>query len=97
MRYHQISVLFVLAAEPLGSLAKLPSPRWGDMHTKHSWHAVPTNWESLGRPPANTTIDLYVALKPHSENALVDTLYKVSTPGHPKHVYHHSFAHASTN
>ncbi|KAH9019197.1 subtilisin-like protein [Lactarius hengduanensis] len=27
------------------------------------------NWESLGLPTANTTIDLYIALKPYRENA----------------------------
>ena len=46
--------------------------------------------------PANTTIDLYVALKPYCENALTDMLYEVSVSGHPKHV-HHSFTHACTN
>jgi hypothetical protein len=96
-RYHQISVLFILAAEPLLSLAKPHSPRWEDMHTMHSWNAVPTGWESLGHPPANITIDLYVALKPHRENAMIDALYEVSVPGHPKHVHHHSFAHVCAN
>ncbi|KAF8257707.1 subtilisin-like protein [Lactarius quietus] len=56
------------------------------MHTKHSWTSVPSNWESLGCPPAGTTIDLYVALKPHRENALTDMLYEVSDPMHRKHV-----------
>jgi hypothetical protein len=96
MRYHQISVLFVLAAKPLVGLAKPPSPRWEDMHTMHSWDAVPTGWESLGQPPANTTIDLYVALKPFRKTALIDTLYEVSAPEHPKHV-HYSFAHSRAN
>jgi len=31
-------------------------------------------------------IDLRIALKPHSENALIDALYEVSKPGHPKYV-----------
>jgi hypothetical protein len=98
MQYHQISVFFILAAEPLVSFAKPPSPRWEDMHTMHSWNAVPTDWESLGHPHANTTpVDLYVALKPYRENALIDALYEVSVPGHPKHVNHHSFADACAN
>ncbi|KAF8258632.1 subtilisin-like protein [Lactarius quietus] len=52
----------------------LSSP-WDDMHIKHTWDAVPENWESLGLPPSGTTIDLYIALNPESENALIDALY----------------------
>ncbi|KAH9077127.1 Pro-kumamolisin, activation domain-containing protein [Lactarius deliciosus] len=37
--------------------------------------AIPENWESLGNPLSGTTINLYVALKAHRENALIDTLY----------------------
>ncbi|KAH8997661.1 subtilisin-like protein [Lactarius hatsudake] len=50
------------------------------MHIKHSWNAVPTNWVSLGRPPSGTTIDLYIALKPNRENALIDALYEARPP-----------------
>ncbi len=97
MRYHCVSVLSVLAAVTLGSLSNTLSPRWGDMHIKHSWNVVPKNWESMGHPPSGTTIDLYVALKPHRENALIDVLYEVSSPGNPKHVLHHSFARPRTH
>ncbi|KAH9054087.1 subtilisin-like protein [Lactarius vividus] len=82
--YHRISVLSVIATALIGSLAKPPSP-WDDMHTKHSWNAVPRNWESLGHPPSGTTIDLYIVLKPQRENSLVDALYEVSEPGHPRY------------
>ncbi|KAH9163927.1 subtilisin-like protein [Lactarius sanguifluus] len=85
MRYHLISVISVLAAILLGSLATPFSPRWDDMRIKHSWNAVPENWESLGNPLSGTTIDLYVALKAHRENALIDTLYQVSDPNHPRY------------
>ncbi|KAH9009007.1 subtilisin-like protein [Lactarius deliciosus] len=85
MRCHLISVLFVPAAILLGSLAKPFSPHWDDMRIKHSWNAVPENWESLGNPLSGTTIDLYVALKAHRENALIDTLYQVSDPNHPRY------------
>ncbi|KAH8983896.1 subtilisin-like protein [Lactarius hatsudake] len=85
MRYHLISVVSVLAAILLGNLAKPFSPRWDDMRIKHSWNAVPENWESLGNPLSGTTIDLYVALKAHRENALIDTLYQVSDPNHPRY------------
>jgi tripeptidyl-peptidase-1 len=60
--------------------------RWDNMHTKHSWDTVPESWESLGHPPAGTTINLHVALKPVRESALIDALYEVSDPGHSKHV-----------
>ncbi|KAH9000441.1 hypothetical protein EDB92DRAFT_2100531 [Lactarius akahatsu] len=45
------------------------------MHNKHSWNAVPKDWVAMGPPPPGTTIDLYIAVKPRRENALVDTLY----------------------
>lgn len=54
---------------------------------KHTWHTVPANWESLGPPPTNTTIDLFIALKPRHKNALTDALYEVSSPGHKKRVF----------
>ncbi|KAH9044202.1 subtilisin-like protein [Lactarius hengduanensis] len=87
MHYHCISVLFVIVLVLLGSLAKplRISPPWNDMHIKHSWNAVPKNWEALGHPPSGTTIDLYIALRPQRENAVVDTLYEVSEPGHPRY------------
>ncbi|KAH9163946.1 subtilisin-like protein [Lactarius sanguifluus] len=76
MRYHLVSALSALAATLLASLAKPFSPRWDDMRIKHSWNAVPENWEGLGNPLSGTTIDLYIALKAHHENALIDTLYQ---------------------
>ncbi|KAI9457119.1 subtilisin-like protein [Lactarius psammicola] len=88
MRYYCVFVLSVLATGLLGSLAKPLSPCWDDIYTKHSWNAVPKNWESLGHPPSDTTISLYIALKPRHENALVDALYGVSSPGHPKYGVH---------
>ncbi|KAH9040843.1 subtilisin-like protein [Lactarius hengduanensis] len=87
MHYRLISVISVLAAILHGSLAKPFSPRWDDIRIKHSWNAVPEIWESLGNPLSGTTIDLYVGLKAHRENALIDTLYQVSNPNHPRHVY----------
>ncbi|KAH9033399.1 subtilisin-like protein [Lactarius pseudohatsudake] len=55
------------------------------MRIKHSWNAVPENWESLGCPLNDTTIDLYVALRPYRESALIDELYEVSNPDHPRY------------
>ncbi|KAH9062363.1 subtilisin-like protein [Lactarius vividus] len=88
MRYHCIPVLYAIAAVPLGGLAKSFSPQWGPMYTKHSWNAVPKDWQSLGHPPPGTTIDLYIALKSHHEDALSDTLYQVSEPTHPRYGAH---------
>ncbi|KAI9439772.1 subtilisin-like protein [Lactarius indigo] len=85
MHYHLLSVLFTLTAVILGCLA---TPRWDDLRVKHAWKAVPENWECLGFPPAGTTINLHVALKPHRENALVEALYEVSSPRHPKYGLH---------
>ncbi|KAF8270929.1 peptidase S8/S53 domain-containing protein [Lactarius quietus] len=96
MRHYCIFILSILAAVLLGSIAKSPSPGWDDKRTKHSWNAVPKNWERLRSPPLSTTIDLYIALKPRSENALTNVLYNVSTPDHPEHVLR-SFPHPWTH
>ncbi|KAH9032627.1 hypothetical protein EDB84DRAFT_1561901 [Lactarius hengduanensis] len=90
MRYHRLFVLSVLTAAPLAKLATLLSSPWNDIHVKHTWNSVPINWESLGNPPAGTTIDFHVALKPHRESALIDALYEVSSPRHPKRVISHT-------
>ncbi|KAH9031600.1 peptidase S8/S53 domain-containing protein [Lactarius deliciosus] len=85
MRYRWISVLFLLSAVPLDGLA---TSRWEDMRFKHSWKTIPENWESLGLPPADTVIDLYIALKPYRENALIDALNEISDPRHPRYGAH---------
>ena len=86
MRCHWLSVLTALAVRPLGCLATPLGLPLDNMLVKHTWDATPENWESLGYPPAGTTIDLRISLKPHHENALIDALYEVSSPNHPRHV-----------
>ncbi|KAI9448987.1 subtilisin-like protein [Lactarius psammicola] len=88
MRYNWLSALSVLSAGPLCPLATPLQPHWGSMRVKHAWNAVPPNWEPLGHPAAETTIDLHIALKSQHENALIDALYEVSTPKHPKYGAH---------
>ncbi|KAH9173783.1 peptidase S8/S53 domain-containing protein [Lactarius sanguifluus] len=83
MRCRWVPVLCLLSTVPLGGIATSP---WDEMRSKHFWKTIPEIWESLGLPPADTTIDLYIALKPDRENALVDALNEVSDPGHPRHV-----------
>ncbi|KAH8989266.1 subtilisin-like protein [Lactarius akahatsu] len=85
MRYRWIPLLFLLSTAPLGGIATSP---WDDMRLKHSWKTIPENWESLGLPTAHTTIDLYIALKPYRENALIDALNEVSDPRHPRYGMH---------
>ncbi|KAH9031607.1 subtilisin-like protein [Lactarius deliciosus] len=80
MRYRWVTV-FLLSS--LGGIATSP---WDHMRCEHSWETIPDNWESLGLPTADTMIDLYIALKPYRENALVDALNEVSDPRHPRHV-----------
>ncbi|KAH9077774.1 subtilisin-like protein [Lactarius deliciosus] len=58
------------------------------MRVRHTWSAVPDNWETLGCPSAGTTMDLYIALNPHQENALIDALYEVNDPKHPRYGAH---------
>ena len=50
------------------------------------WDTIPANWEHLGYPHSGTTIDLYIVLRFSRENALIEVLYKVSDPAHPKYV-----------
>ncbi|KAH8981133.1 subtilisin-like protein [Lactarius akahatsu] len=85
MRYRWVLVLFLLSSVPLGGIA---ISRWDDMRSKHSWGAIPENWECLGLPTTDTIIDLYMALKPYRENALVDALNEVSDPRHPRYGMH---------
>jgi tripeptidyl-peptidase-1 len=81
-----LALLSVLASTPLG-FATPTAPHWDHMRVKHSWDSIPTKWESQGHPSASTTIDLHLALKPHKEDALIDALYEVSDPGHPRCVF----------
>ncbi|KAF8265630.1 subtilisin-like protein [Lactarius quietus] len=90
MRYHQFSVISVLASVPLANFVN-PLTHWGEMHIKHTWTTVPSNWETLGHPPAVTTTDLHFALKSRQENALIDALYEVSDPRSLKHVLSHTY------
>ena len=60
---------------------------WDEMWIKHIRNAVPANWESLGNPAIGATIDLYIALIPDLESALVDALSEISNPRHPRHVH----------
>ena len=68
------------------AFATPPTRRWERMMVKHSWNAVPQHWESLGHPPVDSSIDLYLALKTPNESALIDSLYEVSNPRHAKYV-----------
>ncbi|KAH9011948.1 subtilisin-like protein [Lactarius deliciosus] len=88
MRSHPLSVLSVLAFRPLSGLATPLAPPWDDLRPKHTWNSIPENWQNLGHPHADTTIDLHIALKAKNENALIDALIEVSSPGHPKHGAH---------
>ncbi|KAI9451472.1 subtilisin-like protein [Lactarius psammicola] len=86
MRHHWLSILSILSAVLLADLATPPATPWGDIRVMHTWNTIPANWESLGPPPTATTIDLYIALQPHRENALIDALHEVSDPRNQRHV-----------
>ncbi|KAH8987015.1 subtilisin-like protein [Lactarius akahatsu] len=88
MRPRPLSVLSVLAFRHLSGLATHFESHWDDLRPKHTWNSVPENWQNMGHPPADTTIDLHIALKAKNENALIDALIEVSSPGHPKHGEH---------
>ncbi|KAH9020558.1 subtilisin-like protein [Lactarius deliciosus] len=87
MRYHWLYALSSLTATPLADFAQPLAP-WGDVRVKHAWSSVPANWETLGCPSTGTTIDLYISLNPRHDNALIDALYEVSDPKHPRYGAH---------
>jgi hypothetical protein len=84
MRHYWL-MLSILTASVARLAASLKLP-WNVTRVKHKWDAIPANWEHKGYPHADMTIDLYIALKSHREDALIDALYEVSDPEHPKHV-----------
>ena len=92
--YHLFSLWlpFIFAAGLVAGFTTPLTQRWEGKIVKHSWNAVPQYWESLGHPPANSTIDLYFSLKPQHENALSDTFHQVSDPRHAKYVPRHPSA-----
>ncbi|KAH9026496.1 hypothetical protein EDB85DRAFT_2276961 [Lactarius pseudohatsudake] len=60
--YHLFSVLSIIATKLVGDLSMPVTPCW-------KWDDVPESWESMGHLPTDTTIDLYLELKPQHENA----------------------------
>ncbi|KAI9437287.1 subtilisin-like protein [Lactarius indigo] len=78
MRYHWITLISTLSAVPFADLATAPPPPWGDVRVKHTWDTVPANWDCLGPPPAGTTINLNIALKPDRDDALIEALHEVA-------------------
>ena len=77
-------MLFIFAIRSFCTLATLFASPWEDVHPKHTWNSVPENWQNLGHPAADTTVDLHIALEAQHENTLIDALYEVSSPGYPK-------------
>ncbi|KAH9049267.1 subtilisin-like protein [Lactarius deliciosus] len=88
MRCQALSVLATLSAPLLGVCATPLASSWDGMKVKHAWDTVPKNWESLGHPSNKTTIEFYLALKSHREDALVEALYEVSDPEHSRYGAH---------
>ncbi|KAI0291849.1 subtilisin-like protein [Russula brevipes] len=81
---HWLALLSILASALLGVATPVAS-HWEHLIVKHSWKSVPDKWECQGPPPAGTTIDLHLALKPHNEDALTEALYQVSDPEHQRY------------
>ncbi|KAH8994273.1 subtilisin-like protein [Lactarius akahatsu] len=84
----RLFVLSTLATALLGGLATPLASRWNEKKVKHAWNTIPDNWVDLGHPSAGATIDLHLALKSHDEDALINALYEVSDPNHPRYRSH---------
>ena len=85
MLYHWLFALSFLIIVLLADFVTV-AVRWDEMLVMHNWNDIPTDWESLGNTTAGATIKLHIALKPEKEGAMIDTLYEVSNPEHPRHV-----------
>ena len=85
MRHLWLFALFFLAVAPLTDVAT-PAVPWDDMTIKHTWNAIPVNWETLGHPSAGSTIHLHIVLEPYRENALSDAVSVISDHIHSRHV-----------
>ncbi|KAI9433332.1 subtilisin-like protein [Lactarius indigo] len=88
MRSHVLFVFATISARLLCGFAKPLEPRWDQMKVKHSWNAIPKDWETLSLPSNETTIGFYLALKSHREDALIEALYEVSDPEHSRYGEH---------
>lgn len=55
-----------------------------DAKTKHPRYTISERWEHHGHPPSSPAICLWIVLKQHHEDALIEALYKVSNPKHSK-------------
>ena len=86
MRYPWLSTPSFLFLIVLLSNVTTAAVYWDEVLVKHTWNAIPASWKSLGNATAGDVINLYIALKPDRESALIDALYEVSNPENPKHV-----------
>ena len=85
MSHHWLSTLSFLIAVLLANFTTA-AVHWDEKRVMHAWDDVPTDWESQGNTTAGAKIKLHFALKSDRENALIDALYEVSNPDHPRHV-----------
>ena len=60
--------------------------QWDNMRVMHTWNSVPIGWESLGNTADGARINLHIVLQPERKNAMIDALFEVSDPSHPRHV-----------
>ena len=83
-RWHHFTLSFLIAVLP-AEFARAAVHR-DELLVKHTWNAVPANWESLGNTTARAMMNLRIALKPDRESALINAHFEVSNPKHPRHV-----------
>jgi tripeptidyl-peptidase I len=79
---------------PLVSLANPTSQtqlrfgRFGPQITKHSWSEIPPKWIHLAPAPDSLSIRFRFALKQANIDSLIDNLYTISDPSHPRYGMH---------
>ena len=66
MWYHWLFVPSFLIAVLLTN-SVTAAVHWDEMWVKHTWNAVPVNWESLSDPAAGAMLELHIALIPDRE------------------------------
>ncbi|THH09992.1 hypothetical protein EW145_g1636 [Phellinidium pouzarii] len=75
--------LFIIATSAYAIPSDLTAPV-----VKHAWAHIPEGWEVDAMPSANHPITLKIGLKQSRINELINTLYEVSDPLHPKYGQH---------
>lgn len=84
---HILSLLVKAAVVARVVLATPLARRWDDFEVKHAWVDIPAGWERHADAPRDHVLNLKISLKQDKFDDLIDHLYQVSDPSHPRYVW----------